>query len=292
MTGSGRKAILAPRRILVAILICASFVFCPASSCGATIGLYTNESGTTCEVQAPPLGGNLDIHVIVKFTPGSTAAQFKFAFSGSTPYVIANWREAPGFLSIGSPESGLGVAFPGCLVGDFIVGTLSLQRVAEPTGECCSLRVVAHPQSLIGAVELYDCASMPTAIPDHCLWIVGEDRACALAPPPSDPAPADGSADVPLDVILNASIHDPDFCCPLLFGEWTTLYFGTSSNPPIVHELLPFDPDLAPATTYYWQVVYHNTQAPSVASPVWSFTTASTTPATMSTWGAIKALYR
>ncbi len=257
----------------------------------AIVSIHTDQTGTSCALQAPPVQGNLNLYVFVKWSSGSTGAQFKFEID-SSPYTVSAWTVPPAFLSFGSPESGVGVSFGSCLVGDYLIGTLVLQRTGDPLEDCGMLRITSHPDALTGAVELADCSFQIAAVNDACFWLVGDDKHCAYAPTPSDPSPPDGAMNVALDAAVNASIHDPDFCCPFLYGEWVDVYFGTTPDPPRVPELLPYDPILAPATKYYWKVIYHNTQAPSVSSPVWSFTTESTTPVTPSTWGAIKALYR
>ena len=78
-------------------------------------------------------------------------------------------------------------------------------------------------------------------------------------------------------------------------GLWAhryDIYFGTSSNPPLLvanRNLGPSQssgddrqygmPQLQPGTTYYWKIVSRTMAGVTAAGPIWSFTTAGTAPA-------------
>lgn len=262
----------------------------PARS--ATLRLDSSPTGGCSGL--PPVGDTFTAYVILGYNFGASATQFAIEMPPCAHYVITSWSVG-GMLGIGDPVSGIFIAF-GCTVGDVAVLELTLTRVGEPTDDCCRARIVAHPDAITGEPEIVDC-SFENVVPAEggCLWLNGFDRTCAITQAPSDPSPPDGATDVPLDVVLNAQVYTPDFCCPPLFGDWVNVYLGTDADPPLVglQAGVPFDPEsLSPGTKYYWKLVYHNTQAPSVSSPVWSFTTTNATPARTSTWGAVKALYR
>ena len=89
----------------------------------------------------------------------------------------------------------------------------------------------------------------------------------SLVPPPSNPAPANGSVGVPVSPTL----------------RWTgsngatsyNVYFGTMTPPPLVTSTAStsYAPGtLIPGVTYYWMVVANNVGG-SNSSPVWSFIT-------------------
>jgi hypothetical protein len=76
-----------------------------------------------------------------------------------------------------------------------------------------------------------------------------------------------------------------------LWGQLYDIYFGTSSNPPLLasdQKLGPSQsttdyrtyalPTLQPGTTYYWQIVSKTMAYVTAAGPVWSFTTSGTAP--------------
>lgn len=268
----------------------------------AGIGLYVDQDGSDCTADLPPLMETTRVYLIVTgpLFQGYAGVQFKLSMPACAPYEVAAWAPSLGFLTDGNLESGMQVAFGGCVTGDFVVMSIDLVRTGDPTTDCCPLRLTAHPTALSGMVEALDC-STPVAqtfpLQDYPAWLSG-DNGCAQLPPPSDPLPPDGATDVPLNTALDCVLHPAEFLCGAfpLGSDWVWVYFGTNSNPPLVGNggPFPFTPDiLAPGTTYYWKVDYEYFGVGPVSSPVWSFTT-TTTPndAEASTWGAIKALYR
>ena len=108
-------------------------------------------------------------------------------------------------------------------------------------------------------------------------YTITQSGSDSLVPPPSNPAPANGSVGVPVSPTL----------------RWTgsngatsyNVYFGTSPTPPMVTSTAAtsYAPgSLIPGVTYYWMVVANNVGG-SNSSPVWSFittkaTTVSVTP--------------
>jgi len=92
---------------------------------------------------------------------------------------------------------------------------------------------------------------------------------------PSDPDPEDGATDVDINADLGWTGGDPD---P---GDTVTydVYFGTSSNPPMVSSNqsgTTYDPGTMDYNTkYYWKIVSWDNHGASSTGPVWSFTTGS-----------------
>jgi len=89
---------------------------------------------------------------------------------------------------------------------------------------------------------------------------------------PSNPNPSDGETNVSIHPILSWSCSDPDGD-PLTYD----IYFGTSSDPPLVesnHVGRSYEPgDLEYDTTYYWRIVARDSKGAESIGPVWSFTT-------------------
>lgn len=98
---------------------------------------------------------------------------------------------------------------------------------------------------------------------------------------PSNPVPADGATDVPVDTVLSWNGNDVValFESPDVFATWTTWYvfFGTTpdalglicedlSEPTCDPGILDYD------TTYHWQVIAKNDDG-ITRGPIWSFTT-------------------
>lgn len=147
-------------------------------------------------------------------------------------------------------------------------------------------------------VEVFDCTMpFPNVIPvpqPYAVWLEGDDS-CAPVDAPSNPSPADGATDVPLNATLTCELHEAEYfsaCVPLGY-EWAAVDFGTTPDPPPAG-VLPYAPrGLVPGTTYHWRVNHKYFAAAVVSSPVWSFTTTTTpNPTEASTWGRIKAFYR
>ena len=94
---------------------------------------------------------------------------------------------------------------------------------------------------------------------------------------PSNPYPANGASNIPLNVILQWQASDPD-------GDTLKfdLYFGEESNPPLLQSNLTtksYGPlDLENDKTYYWKVVAKDPDGKTATSAVWSFTTGSLEP--------------
>jgi hypothetical protein len=89
---------------------------------------------------------------------------------------------------------------------------------------------------------------------------------------PSNPYPADGATDVSLNADLSWDCSDPN-------GDDLTydVYFGTSSNPPLVSSGQSSDTynpgTMDMTTTYYWKIVAEDSFNEIATGPIWSFTT-------------------
>ncbi|OGS40668.1 MAG: hypothetical protein A3K77_05045 [Euryarchaeota archaeon RBG_13_31_8] len=89
---------------------------------------------------------------------------------------------------------------------------------------------------------------------------------------PSDPNPPDNATDVDVNADLSWNCSDPD-------GDPVTydIYFGTSSNPPLVQSnqsSTTYDPaTMNNNTTYYWKIVAWDSFGNSAVGPIWNFTT-------------------
>jgi len=89
-----------------------------------------------------------------------------------------------------------------------------------------------------------------------------------------NPSPANNATDVPINITLTWEAEDED-------GDALTfdVYFGTSSNPPLVKSGISkkeYTPEtLEYGTTYYWKIVAKDGKGGVAESPVWKFTTIS-----------------
>ncbi len=283
------------RTLRLAFSFFAVSALAPYTTQAASIGLYADQNGTGCTLADPPAVAFVPVYVIVKGSTGSSAAQFRVSPVGCPSYQFVAFTPAPGLISLGHPESGVGISFGSCVVGDFQIAFIHYVKLSEPAESCCGIRTEPHPDAVTGEVELLDCADVAHAVDHSLIWFKGDD-ACVPMPPPSDPFPADGATDVPLNVTLSCTFHDDEVefsrCVPL-FGDGVNVYFGTEPDPPLATPAgqFPLPRSLQPGATYYWRVerLYGPARA---SSPVWSFTAIGPVPVTTTTWGAIKALYQ
>ena len=92
--------------------------------------------------------------------------------------------------------------------------------------------------------------------------------------PPSNPSPANNATNVSTSTSLSWTCTDPEND-PLKFD----VYFGTSSNPPLVssnQSQFTYDPtSLSSSTLYYWKIVVKDDHGNSTPGTIWSFTTGS-----------------
>jgi hypothetical protein len=89
---------------------------------------------------------------------------------------------------------------------------------------------------------------------------------------PSNPNPGNHATGIDSNADLSWSCSDPNGD-PLTYD----VYFGTSSNPPLVksgHTTTTYDPGtMSYPTLYYWMIVAKDNRGGSTTGPVWDFTT-------------------
>lgn len=121
--------------------------------------------------------------------------------------------------------------------------------------------------------ELFDYVTNPPLIdikiPIADASDVGNNQAPAL---PTNPFPANNAIDQAINPVLSWTCSDPDND-PLTYD----VYFGTSSNPPVVNTGQT-DTTFNPGTlnnneTYYWKIVAKDDHDNSTEGTVWSFST-------------------
>ncbi len=91
---------------------------------------------------------------------------------------------------------------------------------------------------------------------------------------PTNPTPADGAIDQPVDVILRWSGGDPDINDTVSYD----VYFGTTSDPPLISSDQPdtfYIPGLLSSyTTYYWKIISKDSNGSTSIGPLWQFVSA------------------
>jgi hypothetical protein len=120
------------------------------------IGIYQDMGGTNCIMTSfVPFPGTNAMYIVHKFNPGCTASQFKVNdLSGMIPA-----SQTTPFLSLGTWNTDLSLAYGGCVEGDVVLMTLNFYVTAPPTTCQQTLEIVPAPTSAVpDAIALVDCA--------------------------------------------------------------------------------------------------------------------------------------
>lgn len=126
----------------------------PALATGV-VGVYADQTGQYCLLVDIPATKTL--YVMQRFSVGSTASRFRVEYSPGFTGVLAS-VSAPYGTMVGDPLTGVTVTYDNCLIGD--ISALELQFMMLGTSEECSwIRTAAHPLSIDGMIDVYDCIS-------------------------------------------------------------------------------------------------------------------------------------
>jgi len=140
------------------LMMALALTMCASAASADHIGVYGDNAGGACWLTglvAPP--GSNNFYVIHKFNVGSTASQFRV---NDTSGLFATTQIFPaGYLTIGTWNTDLSIAYGGCVIGDHVVATLSFLWFGAPVNCGQTLAIVPAPTTPIpGEVALVDCA--------------------------------------------------------------------------------------------------------------------------------------
>jgi hypothetical protein len=140
----------------VLLMTLAMLMVCSSIALADHIGVYEDQLGTDCvKTSFAAFPNPNSMYIVHKFNPGSTASQFKV---NDTTGFIASSQTTP-YLSIGTWNVDLSLAYGGCVVGDHVLMTLNFFVIAPPASCSAQLAIVPAPGSPIpGSVALVDCA--------------------------------------------------------------------------------------------------------------------------------------
>lgn len=167
--------------VIFALAVCASVAQADH------IGIYSDQAGAQCwfsSLVAPP--GSNTAYVIHRFNVGSTASQFKV---NDTSGLFATSQTFPAaYLTIGTWNTDLSIAYGGCVIGDHVVATLNFLWFGAPVNCGQTLAVAPAPTTPIpGEVALVDCAqpsgNLETATAGTFYLLAGCGDACDLGTP-------------------------------------------------------------------------------------------------------------
>ena len=266
--------------VVLPLVVCLALVPVAALGAGATIGIYGDNSGSSCSLTGNT-PGPLTAYVFVK--PGSVGVR-GVRFSAPIPSCFdasfIGEGTPPGIVSIGDSPTGISVSSGNCESAPFEVLEITYLNNGGTT-PCCPYPVVADP--FTGKLEAVDCAYQSTPVSGAVSYFnANASCACGTSPPiydppiaPSNPLPADQERYVSLNTQLRWQCSDPNG-----LGLVCDLYFGTVSNPPLIESNISstgstiYTPGLlASGVTYFWRVVARNSAQLETSGPVWYFTT-------------------
>ena len=121
---------------------------------GGAITLSSDPAGTSCNL-ADRNAGLCSIYVVHIEGSGVTGAQF----SARAPACFtATWLSDTAVFPVilGDSQSGVSVAYGGCMSSPVHILTITF-LCQGLTAECCPYRVLPHPGSTSGEIEVSDC---------------------------------------------------------------------------------------------------------------------------------------
>jgi len=163
----------------VALLVAASTILVCASAAAQTdeISLYSDPGYNNCEL-VDRGSGVATIYVVHHTVSGATASQFMVRGSPDADLVLLGFNSE--YLKLGDPESGLAVAYQGCLNSDVRIGTITY-LMSGTSGNCSYLQIVPDPSSHTGTIEVQDCNDYKLEASGTRL-VINPDGSCACGP--------------------------------------------------------------------------------------------------------------
>ncbi len=246
----------------------------PALAQGASIGIYSDQSGNICSFSGNSPGTFTAYIVCRPNVNGVTAVEFAAPPPSCLGAVIEEEILPIGALAIGSVETGISIVLPQCSMLPTTVLKVIYSRTGSTT-PCCEYPIVAD--LVPGVLSTVDCAGVEVST-SGVVSHFNADASCPCAgnsqpSMPDNPMPNDLA--VGLSVMSSMSWTGSDIDGNLAEFD---LYLGTSSSPPLVAAGLtqpgytPPSP-LEPLTRYYWRVVARDALGLETSGFIWTFTT-------------------
>lgn len=141
------------------------------------LGIYADTQGTSCALGAPGFF-NLNVHVMHKYSLGTTGSRFKI----NVPVGSAIFAFNSPFLASGIPTSDESVGYGGCQTGSFVIGSLVAQLTAGQLSidvadlqpylmhtDCTFTELPIHGgAAYVGTTG--DCQEPPTVATEQSTW--------------------------------------------------------------------------------------------------------------------------
>ncbi|NIO28521.1 MAG: hypothetical protein GTO29_08210 [Candidatus Latescibacteria bacterium] len=128
-----------------------------------SIGLFADPGGTTCDVYDEP--GTVTVYVLHLSSPGATGSCFRVDWlSWGVTMMYMCETVTPPYLSIGSSDAGIAIAYGSCVVSPHMI--LAIQFCALGTTPPCSyIQVVADTTYYdVPGIWVRDCGTPPSTL--------------------------------------------------------------------------------------------------------------------------------
>jgi hypothetical protein len=151
-------------------------------------GIYTDPLGAGEDCTAVPLTFQpFSMYVVHQITgSGATGSEFMVAGTSATGWTFNGATVMGGFLAIGSPTTGVSLAYGGCLAGPAIgVVQLNFFGFAPPAGGnpmCGFLEIVASPTALGGIIKAVNCNFAEVQATGGYGWVNSDGNCVACGP--------------------------------------------------------------------------------------------------------------
>ncbi len=262
--------------VVTSAIVIASLAVRPAWGQNASIGLYTDATGSSCNFTGDS-PGIVTAYVVVR--PGGigvTAVQFSAPLPNCFGATYLGEVVPANAIAIGNSQTGVSIALTACTLQPTSVLQISFQRVGG-TSPCCAYPILPDPAltEVLGA----DCTfqSMPVSTMTSRF---NADESCPCTgnsgpDAPSIPFPPDNAVAQSYTPLMSWYASDPD-------GNLSEfdVYLGTTAPPPLAASNLTdahyAPPALGPMTQYYWRVVARDAFGLESSGPTWTFGTRAT----------------
>jgi hypothetical protein len=146
--------------VLTAMLL--TIIATPALAQLEDLGLFADNAGLSCEI-LDTVAGIKRVYVVHVNSLGATGSEFLVDTSASTMSLIVASAPA-GFLTIGSSDTGISIAYQECKIGTFLVLTMTFDNFGD-SAACSRLRMLEDPTAVPPARIYADCSSQPHNFP-------------------------------------------------------------------------------------------------------------------------------
>jgi hypothetical protein len=247
----------------------------PLAARASSIGLYTDETGSSCSFSGNNPGPITAYVMIRPDERGLHGVRFSAPIPSCLGAVFVRDVVPLDAEMIGDSQTGISVAFGTCATTPRVALQIEFYRNGS-TGSCCAFAIEEDP--FVEMIEGAGCTLGSYEVaPVVSHFNANASCACEQAAnlPPSvasNPSPTNNKTDAPVWAQLAWKSTDPE-------GEHVMhdVYFGETQDPPLVASEL-WDPEYNPGTlakghNYYWRIVARDPHGLESEGPLWTFHT-------------------